>query len=123
MTEIEAIKESLDLWEWLCENFPKEKAQYPYFYKLLKMIGSCPCCYYYRENKINNTIGCSKCPIVYCNYASSYYVWNNFTQKRFFGNSFDQAQAAYRAANHIRSLLTHKYNLLQCTFTFKMNNF
>lgn len=45
MTEIEVVKMSLDLWQWLYKNPLKAKIKYPKYYKI---PGDCPCCFYYQ---------------------------------------------------------------------------
>ena len=58
MTELQAIKISIDLWKWLNKNPLKKKEDYPKYKinKIYKMKSDCPCCEFY-----NNV--CDGCPL------------------------------------------------------------
>ena len=67
MTEIQAIKESVELWTWLVDNFPAMKRKHPDFEsKYSKYSSRCPACEYYNY--------CDLCPLKDCCSATSDYA-------------------------------------------------
>lgn len=62
-----AIEESIEVWEWLKENFPKDKKDYIREcgkIKLYSYRGECPVCEYMKDyEKDTLALGCDRCII------------------------------------------------------------
>lgn len=100
MTEIEAIKLSLDLWGWLNKHPLKAKEHYPQFKKIQKYFCYCPCCSYF--SKINDR-HCSDCPLTGDTCA------NSFFDKWYKAETKEQSQ---KASGEIVRRLQERYNEL-----------
>lgn len=63
MTEIQALKESMELWKWLSENPKLDKIDYPEFKGKIDFYrNKCPLCQIYREDEKGYDGGnCGEC--------------------------------------------------------------
>ena len=75
MTELEALKMTFDMWNWLAET-GLGKGDYPKWIELgiYYMPSWCPLCEYYG-------FSCSGCPLGNCNDGSLYDIWEGTTKE------------------------------------------
>lgn len=108
MTEIEAVKMSLDMWIWLNKNPLRRKSDYPFYhntYQIYNMTGQCPCCEYYNKN----TILCTGCPLEGPGFRQchdDYYDWN-------FSTLYGDAGLSRKSSGNIISILQKRYDELK----------
>jgi len=79
MTELQAINKSIEMWEWLFENFPKNKDAFDIRYpesKINNYEQKCPLCHYH--------FYCSNCCLeekFNCwNKNHAFHKWNNYVK-------------------------------------------
>lgn len=84
--QLEAIRQSMEMWRWLKDNPLMDKDDYPFFgYNIASNLFHCPCCEIFMKRKPDtnwlNWKSCTKCPLIPKNQSENqlcikdYYNW------------------------------------------------
>ena len=119
MTYLEAIQESVKLWDWLVENFPKRKCDHPdYQDEISQYRGECPLCDFVAKvgvplPRVMDNCIVKRCCLFpkYCDgfsYSETthYGIWNRRTESNMCREDIDcMFKSALKAAKKIRNKL------------------
>jgi hypothetical protein len=117
MTELQAVKKTMDLWFWLWKNHPKHKYDYPDYNLIKDDYNDCPLCDYYfdvSETLLHDGLSAHKCNVCFLDCLSLYHKWFFPDRRYFFCKEVSTIHKiiSKHSAKRLYKTIRNKYSLL-----------